>query len=290
MVALLEGHRVTWRPGGSDMQDINTFIQVLQDLVTRFGLNIIAAIVVFVIGRWVAKISRRLVRRLMSNSNVDPTLNSFVATLAYYSVITFAVIAALNRLGIQTASLIAILGAAGLAVGLALQGSLSNFAAGVLIIIFRPFNVGDLIEAADVLGTVQEIQLFTTDLLTLDNKRVTVPNSNLTGGNIINYTVTGKLRVDTVIGVAYDANIDHVKRVISEVLNADPAVLKDPEPTVAVLELADSSVNFAVRPWAKPEDYWTVYFNTYENVKKRLDAEGISIPFPQRDVHLFQSN
>ena len=272
------------------MQDINTFIQVLQDLVTRFGLNIIAAIVVFVTGRWVAKISRRLVRRLMSNSNVDPTLNSFVATLAYYSVITFAVIAALNRLGIQTASLIAILGAAGLAVGLALQGSLSNFAAGVLIIIFRPFNVGDLIEAADVLGTVQEIQLFTTDLLTLDNKRVTVPNSNLTGGNIINYTVTGKLRVDTVIGVAYDANIDHVKRVISEVLNADPAVLKDPEPTVAVLELADSSVNFAVRPWAKPEDYWTVYFNTYENVKKRLDAEGISIPFPQRDVHLFQSN
>ncbi|NER82668.1 MAG: mechanosensitive ion channel [Leptolyngbya sp. SIO1D8] len=272
------------------MQDINTYIAVLQDLVTRFGLNIIAAIVIFFIGQWIAKLIRRLVRRLMSKGSLDPTLISFISALAYYGILTFAVIAALNRLGIQTASLIAVLGAAGLAVGLALQGSLSNFAAGVLVIIFRPFNVGDLIEAADVLGTVEDIQLFTTSLITLDNKRVTVPNANLTGGNITNYTATGKLRVDTVIGVAYDADIDRVRQVISEVLSSDPLVLKDPAPTIAVMELADSSVNFAVRPWAKPEDYWSVYFNTYENVKKRLDAEGITIPFPQRDIHVFQNN
>ncbi len=272
------------------MQDIDNFIEVLLELITRFGLNIIAAIAIFFIGQWAAKIMSRLVRRLVSKANVDPTLGSFIVTLTYYVVVIFAVIAALNRLGIQTASLIAVLGAAGLAVGLALQGSLSNFAAGVLIITFRPFNIGDLIEAAGVLGNVKDIQLFTTTLTTPDNKLVIVPNSSLTSGNIINYTVTGKLRVDAVIGVSYDSDIDQVKQVISEVLNKDPFVLKDPEPTVAVLELADSSVNFAVRPWAKPEDYWTVYFNTYENIKKRLDAEGITIPFPQRDVHMFQSN
>ncbi|MBE7379918.1 MAG: mechanosensitive ion channel [Leptolyngbya sp. SIO1E4] len=271
-------------------EDFSQYIEVLQDLVTRFGLNLIAAIVIFLIGQWIAKRVRWLVRRLMSKGNMDPTLISFVSMLTYYLILAFVVIASLNRLGIQTASLIAVVGAAGLAVGLALQGSLSNFAAGVLIIIFRPFNVGDLIEAADVLGTVEEIQLFTTALITLDNKRVTVPNASLIGGNITNYTVTGKLRVDTVIGVAYDADIDRVKQVISEVLSSDPLVLQEPAPTIAVMELADSSVNFAVRPWAQPENYWSVYFNTYENVKKRLDAEGITIPFPQRDIHVFQNN
>ncbi len=274
------------------MEDLglNNYLVVIQDLLTRFGLNLLAAIVIFFIGQWIAVFVRRLVRGLMSKANVDPTLASFVGNLTYYSVLAFAVIAALNRLGVQTASLIAILGAAGLAVGLALQGSLANFAAGVLIIIFRPFNVGDLIEAADVLGEVLDIQLFTTTLATLDNKQVIVPNSSLTGSNIINYTVRGKLRVDTVIGVAYEADIDQVRQVISEVLESDPLVLKEPTPTIAVMELGDSSVNFAVRPWAKPEDYWSVYFNVHENVKKRLDAAGISIPFPQRDVHLIQNN
>ena len=272
------------------MEDINTFIEVLQELVTRFGINVIAAIAIFFIGRLLAKFMRRLVLRIMRKGNVDHTLTSFVGSLIYYSVIAFTVIAALNRVGVQTASLIAILGAAGLAIGLALQGSLANFSAGILIIIFGPFKVGDLIEAADVLGEVEDIQLFTTALITLDNKRVIVPNSNIMGGNIINYTVKGKLRVDTVIGVSYDSDIDHVKRVIFETLNHDPLVLHDPEPTVAVMELADSSVNFAVRPWTRPENYWDVYFNTYENVKKRLDLEGISIPFPQRDVRLFQNN
>ena len=270
--------------------DLNNYLVVIQDLITRFGLNLLAAIVIFFIGQWIAAFVRRLVRRLMSKANIDSTLTSFVGNLAYYGVVAFAVIAALNRLGVQTASLIAILGAAGLAVGLALQGSLANFAAGVLIIIFRPFSVGDLIEAADVLGEVLEIQLFTTTFATLDNKQVIVPNSSLTGGNIINYTVRGKLRVDTTIGVAYEADIDQVRQVISEVLESDPLVLKEPSPTIAVMELGDSSVNFAVRPWAKPEDYWSVYFNVHENVKKRLDAAGISIPFPQRDAHLIQNN
>ncbi|MEO0984068.1 MAG: mechanosensitive ion channel domain-containing protein [Cyanobacteria bacterium J06639_14] len=269
------------------MQEI---ITVLQDLITRFGLNIIAAIVIFVVGRWVASLVRQFVRRLMSKAEVDVTLTSFASMLAYYGVMSFVVIAALNRLGIQTTSVIAILGAAGLAVGLALQGSLANFAAGVLVILFRPFKVGDLIEGAGSLGTVQDIQLFTTSLVTPENKRVIIPNASLTGGNIVNYTAEGKLRVDTVIGVAYDASIDQVKAVISEVLQSDSLVLQDPAPTVAVMELADSSVNFAVRPWTKPENYWDVYFNTYENVKKRLDAEGISIPFPQRDVRIFQNN
>ena len=269
-------------------------LEQLQSYITTSGVdilvNVAAAIIIFFIGQWVASLVRRLVRRLMSKGEVDATLTAFASMLAYYGVMAFVVIAALNRLGIQTASVIAVLGAAGLAVGLALQGSLANFAAGVLVILFRPFSVGDVIEGAGELGTVQDIQLFTTTLLTPENKRVIIPNATLTSGNIINISVEGKLRVDTVIGVAYDANIDQVKGIISEVLLSDPLVLRDPAPTVAVMELADSSVNFAVRPWAKPENYWNVYFNTHENVKKRLDAEGISIPFPQRDVHILQNN
>ncbi|MEL6383585.1 MAG: mechanosensitive ion channel domain-containing protein [Cyanobacteria bacterium J06626_18] len=273
------------------MQEV---IQQVQAYITTSGvdilINIVAAIIIFLVGRWIASLVRQLVRRVMSRAEVDATLTSFAAMLAYYGVMAFAVVAALNRLGIQTGSIIAVLGAAGLAVGLALQGSLANFAAGVLVILFRPFNVGDLIEGAGALGIVQDIQLFTTTLVTPENKRVIIPNATLTGDNIVNYTAEGKLRVDTVIGVAYEANIDQVKTVISEALQSDPLVLKDPVPTVAVMELADSSVNFAVRPWTKPENYWDVYFNTYENVKKRLDAAGISIPFPQRDVHILQNN
>ena len=271
------------------MNDISSLLETLHGFMIGFGINVIAAIAIFVIGQWCAKLISKIVRRLTVKANVDATLSSFLINITYYGIIAFTIIACLNRLGVQTASIIAILGAAGLAIGLALQGSLSNFAAGVLIIIFRPFNVSDRIEIDGVLGDVEEIQLFTTAIITPDNRRVIVPNSTLTGGNIINYTATGKLRVDTVIGVAYDADIDQVKQVISEVIENDPLVLKEPQPTIAVMELADSSVNFAVRPWAKPEDYWTVYFNIYENVKKRLDAEGITIPFPQRDIHLFQN-
>jgi small conductance mechanosensitive channel len=272
------------------MLEIDEYIEILRDLVTRFGLNAIAALAIFLIGRWAAQLVRRIIRRVMVKAKMDPTLTSFVIALSYYGVLATAVIAALNRLGIQTASLIAVLGAAGLAIGLALQGSLANFASGALIIIFRPFNVGDLIEGGGVFGRVEDIDVLTTVLVTLDNKRVTIPNAKLTGDNIVNHSALGKLRVDTVISVAYDADIDQVKAAIADTLAQDPLVLKDPQPTVAVMELADSSVNFAVRPWAHPDHYWQVYFNTQEAVKKRLDAEGITIPFPQRDVHIFSNN
>ena len=272
------------------MQDINIFIGVLQDLIARFGINLMAAIAIFLIGSWVAQLTRRFVRKIVGKSRLDPTLISFLGTLVYYSIFAFALIAALNRLGVETASIIAVLGAAGLAVGLALQGSLSNFAAGVLLIVFRRFEVGDLIEAAGVFGHVEEIHPLTTAVITLDNKVVIIPNAHLTSGNLTNYSTRGKLRVDLVVSVAYDADSDQVKRVITEALRQDPHILKDPAPTVAVLDLAESSVKFAVRPWVRPEHYIPIRFSVYERVKKCLDAEGIKIPFPQRDVHIFQQN
>jgi len=270
------------------MQDLPEFGQTAIDVVTRFGLNILAAIAIFVIGRWIAQAVRRFVRRIMSKNDSDPTLISFTANLGYYLILAFVIIAALSRLGIQTASLVAVLGAAGLAIGLALEGSLANFAAGVLLILFRPFNVGDFVEVAGVVGTVQEIQLFSTRLKTPEGKRVILPNAMITSDKIVNNSAEGTLRVDMVIGVSYDADIDRAKQIITEVVTADPHVLHEPAPVVRVTELADSSVNFAVRPWTEAAHYLDVYFNIHENVKKRLDAEGISIPFPQQEIRLIR--
>jgi len=258
----------------------------IQAGIATLGIKIILAILIFVVGRWAAKITKEIVERLMSKSNVDPTLINFVGNLTYIVVIAFAVLAALAKLGIQTTSFIAILGAAGLAVGLALQGSLSNFAAGVLLIIFRPFKVGDLVEAGGATGTVEHIQIFTTQLKTPDNKTIIIPNSNVTGNNIVNISAKDIRRVDMTFGIGYGDDIDKARSVIAEVLSKDDRILKDPEVTVAVAELADSSVNFAVRPWVNRDDYWGVLFDTTEAMKKRFDEEGISIPFPQRDVHL----
>jgi small conductance mechanosensitive channel len=175
-----------------------------------------------------------------------------------------------------------------LAVGLALQGSLANFAAGFLLIMFRPFKVGDFIEGAGVMGTVESLQIFTTQLRTPDNKKIIIPNASLTGDNIVNWSATGTRRVDMVFGIGYDDDIDRAKQVINEIIAADERILKDPKPQVAVSELADSSVNFVARPWVKTGDYWSVFFDTTEAVKKRFDAEGISIPYPQSDVHVYQ--
>lgn len=272
------------------MQDLPSFLQTAIDIVTRFGLNILAAIAIFLLGRWIAQAVRRFIRRIMSKNQSDPTLISFASNLVFYVILAAAVIAALNRVGVQTASLVAVLGAAGLAIGLALEGSLANFAAGVLLIIFRPFNVGDFVEAGGVLGTVQDIQLFSTHLKTPEGKRVILPNSMITSDKIVNNTVEGTLRVDLTVGVSYDADIERVKQVITDVVKENPYVLGDPAPTIRVKELADSSVNFAILPWTKPANYWDVYFGIQEAVKKRLDAEGISIPFPQQDVHLIQNN
>jgi small conductance mechanosensitive channel len=257
-------------------------------LLTVYGLKVLAALAIFIIGRWVAKGVRKLVDRLMTKSNVDPTLVSFTANLAYIGLLAFIVIAALGQMGIQTTSFIAILGAAGLAIGLALQGSLSNFAAGFLLIIFRPFKVGDLIEGAGVFGVVEAIQIFTTQLKTADNKTVIVPNAKLTDDNIVNWTVKGTRRVDMVFGIGYEDDIDKARSLMADIVAADDRILKNPEPQSAVSELADSSVNFVVRPWVKVNDYWGVYFDLTEKIKKAFDTNGVSIPFPQRDVHVYQ--
>jgi small conductance mechanosensitive channel len=271
--------------GGNKMESL---AEKVWELLTIYGLKVIAGIVVFIVGRWVAKGLTKLARKVMEKRAVDHTLVSFVANLTYIALLVFVVLAALGQLGIQTTSFIAVIGAAGLAIGLALQGSLSNFAAGFLMIIFRPFKVGDFIEGAGVAGTVEAIQLFTTQLKSPDNKTVIIPNASLTAGNITNYSTKGTRRVDLVMGIGYKDDIDKAKEIMADVLAKDGRVLKDPAPTIALVELADSSVNFVVRPWVKAEDYWDVYFDTTENIKKSFDAEGISIPFPQRDVHVYQ--
>lgn len=262
--------------------------QKVYDLLMLYGIKVIAAIAIFIIGRWVAKGFRSLTQRLMEKKNVDPTITGFVGNMTYMALLVFVIIAALGQMGIQTTSFIAILGAAGLAIGLALQGSLSNFASGFLMIIFKPFKVGDYVEIAGVDGSVESIQIFTTTLKTPDNKTVIVPNASVTADNIVNWTMKGTRRVDMVFGIGYDDDIDKAKQIMADVLAKDDRILKDPPLQIAVSELADSSVNFVVRPWASIENYWGVYFNAMENIKKALDAAGISIPYPQRDVHMYE--
>jgi small conductance mechanosensitive channel len=259
----------------------------LQEWVTVYGLNIVGAIVILIVGRWLSRFLSNIMRRVLTARRVEETLVGFAVNLTYAALLTFVIIAALSNLGIQTTSFIAVLGAAGLAVGFALQGSLANFAAGVILIAFRPFKVGDVIEAAGVLGVVEELEIFNTRLRTPDNKAIIVPNGKIAGDTLINYSAKETRRVDLVFGVGYSDDLRRVKEVIWEILNADERVLKDPEATVAVSELGDSSVNFVVRPWVKSGDYWDVRFDLTEKMKLRFDDEGINIPFPQRDVHLF---
>jgi small conductance mechanosensitive channel len=255
---------------------------------TIYGLKVLAALAILILGRIAVGIAVRVVRRLMRRSGVDETLTKFVGNLTKFALLTIVAIASLGALGIQTASFVAILGAAGLAVGLALQGSLANFAAGVLLIIFRPFKVGDFIDAGGAMGTVEEIQIFTTALKTPDNKQIIIPNAQVTGGNITNYSAKDIRRIDMVFGIGYGDDIKKAKETLEKMITADSRILKDPAPTVAVSELADSSVNFVVRPWVNAADYWVVFFDFHENVKITFDQSGISIPFPQRDVHVFQ--
>jgi len=268
--------------------DISQVLQKVWELVTIYGLKVVAAVVIFVVGRWVAKIVSNLMRKMMRKADVDQTLRRFVASLVYIALLVFVVLAALGQLGIQTTSFIAVLGAAGLAIGLALQGSLANFAAGFLMIMFKPFSVGHYIEGAGVAGTVEEIHIFTTTLKTPDNKIIIIPNAKLTSDNIINWTATGTRRVDMVFGIGYGDDIDKAKGILGDLMSGDARILKDPAPFIAVSELAGSSVNITVRPWVKSEDYWGVYFDLTENVKKAFDASGVSIPFPQQDVHIYK--
>jgi small conductance mechanosensitive channel len=259
-----------------------------RQIIAQFGINIIAAILIFAVGRWIAKFIRKILEKLMTRKEVDVTVVNFICSIVYVILLIFVILGAIHQIGVQTVSLVAVLGAAGLAVGLALQGSLANFAAGILLIVFRPIKVDDFVEAAGVTGVVERVDIFTTQLKTPDNKTVIIPNAQLTSNNITNYTAKGTRRVDLVIGVSYSDNIDKVRSLIEDELKKDERILTDPAPTIVVLELADSSVNFGVRPWTKADDYWGVHFGLTENLKKRFDAEGVSIPFPQHDVHLFQ--
>lgn len=265
-----------------DKEQIDAIIATVSD----YGLKVVFALAIFIIGKWVAKIVRGLVKKGMTKSNVDPVLIGFVSNIVYYLLMIIIIIAAIQKLGIQTTSFVAILGAAGLAVGLALQGSLSNFASGVLIIMFRPFKIGDFVEAGGIVGVIDEIGILVTHLHTPDNKGIIVPNSQIMGGHIVNYNAHDIRRVDMVFGIGYGDDIDKARSIMAEVLDSDERVLKDPAPAIAVSELADSSVNFNVRPWCKSEDYWGVYLDTHEAIKKAFDANGVSIPFPQTDVHL----
>ncbi len=255
---------------------------------TLYGTKIIAAVAILIIGRLVVGILTGIIRRLMSRGKVDETLTKFVVSLTRIALMTFVFIAAIGALGVETTSFIAIIGAAGLAVGFALQSSLANFASGVMLIIFRPFKAGDFVEAGGTTGSVESIQIFSTVLKTPDNKKIIVPNSNITGGNITNYSAMDTRRVDMVFGIGYGDDIKKAKETLEQIVTADSRVLKDPAPTIAVSELADSSVNFIVRPWVKTADYWGVFFDVTEKVKLTFDELGISIPFPQQDVHMFQ--
>ena len=252
----------------------------------ELGTNIVAAIAVFFLGRMVISWIVSASRKAMQRADVDDTLESFLCNLMRMILLVLLAVTVIGMLGIQTTSFIAVFGAAGLAVGLALQGSLSNFASGVLIVLFRPYKVGDWIEGAGVSGSVEGVQILTTILKTGDNKKVIVPNSQIMDSIITNYSANDTRRIDMVVGVSYSDNLDKVRKTLEEIIAAEERVLADPAVTIAVSELADSSVNFVVRPWVNTSDYWGVKFDLTEAIKKRFDQEGISIPFPQQDIYL----
>jgi len=269
---------------------METFMDQLIVFATTYGLKIIGAILILIIGRIAAGICRKIVFRIMRKSDVDEAIIKFVASLTYILIIVFAVIAALAKFGIQTASFVAVLGALGFAIGFALQGSLSNFASGIMILIFRPFRVGDFIVGAGVSGTVKEIGIFNSILSTPDNVRVVVPNSKLNGDVINNYSANDTRRLDMVIGIGYSSSITKAYETIDKILKEDQRILEDPAPKIAVSELADSSVNFVVRPWVKREDYWDTKFDLTRKIKEQFDANEIEIPFPQHVVHMAEKS
>jgi small conductance mechanosensitive channel len=257
-----------------------------QPIIASMGLRLAGAIVLFYVGRWGAKHIQRAVRQVMTKSHMDASLTSFASHFVYYGAIALIALTIMGLLGIETTSLVAMLGAASIAIGLALQGSLSNFAAGILLIIFHPFRVGDLIEGAGVVGIVEEIQLFTTFVLTDDNRLVIIPNAKLINDNIVNRSVKGCLRVDLSVGIDYEDNLQHVKTIIAEVLSADSRILEDPMPQIGVLELAENYIRLAIRPWVESRNYWPVYFHVYERLVERFREEGITVPSSKQDVHI----
>ena len=262
------------------------FVKFVSDKGADLGVNLLAAIAILIIGRIVAGILRSIAERMMLKAKVDQTLARFLSHIAYAALITFVIIAAIDRLGVDTTSFAAILAAAGLAVGLALQGSLSNFAAGVMLILFKPFKVGNFVEAGGAKGTIEDIHIFNTLIRTGDNVLITVPNSQITGGKITNFSAKETRRIDLVIGCSYDDDLKAVKAYLQSALESDERILAEPAPVVAVDELGDSSVNFVVRPWVNAGDYATVKWDLIEKIKVDFDERGFNLPYPQRDVHV----
>jgi small conductance mechanosensitive channel len=266
--------------------DVETMMSTATAFVLTYGVKLLLAIVIYVVGKWLAVKVADLLERGMSAKDVDHTVARFVRNISYYVMFAVVVVAALGQLGVQTTSFVAIIGAAGLAVGLALQGSLANFAAGVLLILFRPFKAGDFIEAGGAAGVVKEISIFSTIMTTGDNKQIIIANNTIMSGNITNYSALPERRVDMVVGVSYDADLSLVKKTLQELVDADERILKDPACTIAVAELADSSVNLVLRPWVKSADFWGVKFDLTEAIKVKFDELGIGIPYPQMDLHM----
>lgn len=258
----------------------------LPGILLDYSVNIVLAIVIFFIGKWAARWLISIARRLMDRHEVEPTIATFAGNIAYVALLAFVVIAALSQLGIPTASFVAVVGAAGLAIGLALQGSLSNFASGVLLVLFHPIKLGDYIEAGGVSGSVEEINVFSTTLITPDRRTITVPNAQVLGGPIINYSTAPSRRIDMVISLSYDADLGQAKSLIESIVTSDQRVLKDKDVTIGVMELGASSVDLAVRPWVAVDDFMATKFDLQENIKVGLDNAGFEIPYPQLDVHL----
>lgn len=266
--------------------DIQPYIDEFLPLAIEYGVKLIIAFLIFIVGKWIAKSIAEILKKSMIKNGIDETISSFASNLTNGILMTVVIIAALSQIGIQTASFVAIVGAAGLAVGLALQGSLANFASGVLIILFRPIKQGDFVEAGGESGTVNTITIFSTILKTGDNKTVIIPNSGIMSGAITNYSTEENRRIDLVVGIAYDADLRKAKDILNDIIAGESRILKHMATTIAVSELADSSVNFVVRPWVSSGDYWPTRFDLTEQIKLRFDDAGIGIPYPQMDIHL----
>jgi small conductance mechanosensitive channel len=272
------------------LKDPSALMDKVTDFVVEHGPTVLGALVTLIIGLWIVGRITSAIRKAIGKTKVDPMLGSFLAGIAGMLLKVMLFIAVLGMVGVETASFAAILAAAGFAVGMALSGTLGNFASGVMLLLFRPFTKGDFVEAGGHSGVVEEISIFMTEMRTGDNKQILVPNSAITGGSIVNYSAKETRRVDLTIGIGYDDDIKKTHDVLNRILGEKDYVLKDPAWTVAVSELGDNSVNFVVRPWVKSADYWTAYFDLTETIKLTFDAEGISFPYPQRDVHLYNKN
>lgn len=282
---IIINYKLHWKGNPMENLEIQKLVDEYIPVAIDFGLQLLMALVIFIVGKWVAKLLTNLLRKVLIRTKVDNILADFVSALVKGALLLVVIIASLDQLGVDTTSLVALIGAAGLAIGLALQNSLQNFAAGVMLLVFRPFKAGDFVEAAGVAGVIEGISIFSTIMRTGDNKEMIIPNGAIYSGIITNFSARDTRRIDMVVGIGYDDDIRKAKDTIWELLNADERILNDPQPIVAVAELADSSVNFVVRPWVKSSDFWAVQFDFNENLKLTFDEKGISIPYPQMDIH-----